>query len=87
MHILRHCIEGMFGPVYCTWMNPYERFNSWISRRELKRSPEIGIMETYRVRVGLTITCLYSNVLYIYLRTCNIFVITCYIYTRICVIL
>jgi len=52
MHLLRHIVEGMqrYGPVYGTWMYPFERFNSWISQRVLNRSsPEATVVETYRV--------------------------------------
>ena len=52
MHILHHILEGIAarGPVYGTWMYPYERFNSWMSRRALNRcQPEATIMKTYRV--------------------------------------
>ena len=39
-----------FGPVYGFWMYPYERFNSWISRRVLnRRYPESTVVETYRL--------------------------------------
>jgi hypothetical protein len=37
-----------FGPVYSFWMYPYERFNSWISRRVLnRRYPESTVVQTY----------------------------------------
>ena len=52
MHILHHIPEGIatHGPVYGTWMYPYERFNSWMTRRALNWCrPEATIMETYRV--------------------------------------
>ena len=52
MHLIRHVADGIqeFGPVYGTWMYPYERFNSWICQRVLNRSnPEATILETYRV--------------------------------------
>ena len=53
MHLLHHIVDGIrrFGPVYSTWMFPYERFNSWMCRRALNRAhPEATVMETYRVR-------------------------------------
>jgi len=56
MHLLHHIVDGIqrFGPVYSTWMFPYERFNSWMCRRALNRAnPEATIMQTYRVRVQL----------------------------------
>ena len=41
-----------YGPVYGTWMYPYERFNSWICKRALNRAfPEVTVVETYRVSV------------------------------------
>ena len=52
MHLIRHVADGIkqFGPVYGTWMYPYERFNSWMCQRTLNRSnPEATILETYRV--------------------------------------
>ena len=52
MHLIPHIVSGIkqFGPVYGTWMYPYERFNSWMCRRALNRAhPEVTIMETYRV--------------------------------------
>lgn len=52
MHLMHHIAEGIekFGPVYSTWMYPFERFNSWLCQRALNRAhPEITIMETYRV--------------------------------------
>lgn len=51
-HILRHMVEGIakFGPLYTTWMFPFERMNSWFTRRVLNRQyPESTIMETYQV--------------------------------------
>ena len=52
MHLIRHVADGIeqFGPLYGTWMYPYERFNSWICQRVLNRSsPEATVLETYRV--------------------------------------
>jgi len=52
-HTLHHMVEGMehFGPVYGTWMFPFERFKSWMCRRAVNRfRPEATIMETYRVQ-------------------------------------
>ncbi|XP_065893669.1 uncharacterized protein [Dysidea avara] len=49
-HLLHHVVDGIerFGPVYSTWMYPYERFNSWLSRRALNQfRSEATIMETY----------------------------------------
>ena len=45
MHILHHIVDGIrFGPVYSTWMFPYERFNSWMCRRALNRAhPEATV--------------------------------------------
>ena len=51
MHLLHHAVEGIqrYGPVYSTWMYPFERFNSWLCRRVLNRArPEATVMETYR---------------------------------------
>ena len=51
-HLLHHlpAYVKRFGPVYGFWMYPYERFNSWISRRVLnKRYPESTVIETYRL--------------------------------------
>lgn len=61
MHILHHIVDGIRykGPVYGTWMFPYERFNSWVCKRALNRAnPEVTIMETYKVSfvVALCIT-------------------------------
>ena len=51
-HLLRH-IPGKIkenGPIYSSWMYPYERANSWLTRRVMKRSQaEECIMETYQV--------------------------------------
>lgn len=61
MHLMHHIAEGIekFGPVYGTWMYPFERFNSWMCQRALNRAhPEITIMETYRVSCPLR--CLLS---------------------------
>ena len=47
-----HIPEGIrrLGPVYGTWMYPFERFNSWMCRRVMNRyRPEATIMATYRV--------------------------------------
>ena len=52
-HILHHVTDGLrrYGPVYSTWMYPYERFNSWMCRRAMnRRRPEATIIETYRVK-------------------------------------
>ena len=52
LHLMHHIVQGIewFGPVYGTWMFPYERFNSWMCRRALNRAhPEATIIETYRV--------------------------------------
>lgn len=51
-HLLHHLpmFVKRFGPVYSFWMYPYERFNSWISRRVLnRRYPESTVVETYRL--------------------------------------
>lgn len=51
-HLLHHLPMYIkhFGPVYSFWMYPYERFNSWISRRVLnRRYPESTVIETYRL--------------------------------------
>lgn len=51
-HLLHHLPSYVkhFGPVYGFWMYPYERFNSWISRRVLnRRYPESTVIETYRL--------------------------------------
>lgn len=51
-HMLRHMVEGIdsFGPLHNTWMFPFERLNSWFTRRVLNRQyPESTIMETYQV--------------------------------------
>ena len=51
-HIFRHMVEGIkkFGPLYSTWMFPFERLNSWFTRRVLNRQyPGVTIMETYQV--------------------------------------
>ena len=52
LHLLHHLPLYLerFGPVYSFWMFPFERFNSWISRRVLnRRYPESNIVETYRL--------------------------------------
>lgn len=52
MHLIRHIAEGIqrFGPVYGTWMYPFERFSSWICQRVKNRThPEATVIETYRV--------------------------------------
>lgn len=51
-HLLHHLpmFIKRFGPVYGFWMYPYERFNSWITRRVLnRRYPESTVVETYRL--------------------------------------
>ena len=51
-HLLHHLPMFLrrFGPVYSFWMYPYERFNSWITRRVLnRRYPEPTVVETYRL--------------------------------------
>lgn len=51
-HLLHHLpmFLKQFGPVYTFWMYPYERFNSWITRRVLnRRYPEATVVETYRL--------------------------------------
>ena len=51
-HLLHHLpmLLRRFGPVYGFWMYPYERFNSWITRRVTnRRYPEATVMETYRL--------------------------------------
>ena len=51
-HILRHIPNKIRenGPLYSSWMYPYERVNSWLTRRVMKRSQvEECIMETYQV--------------------------------------
>ena len=53
-HIMRHIPEKMKenGPLYATWMFPYERLNSWMSRRAMNRNlTEECIMATYQVRL------------------------------------
>ena len=55
LHLMYHniIVEGIreFGPVYATWMFPFECFNSWICKRVLNRAlPESTIMETYKVK-------------------------------------
>ena len=50
-HLLHHFPEyiKLYGPVYGYWMYPFERFNSWISRRVTnRRYPESTVFETYR---------------------------------------
>jgi hypothetical protein len=46
-HLLHHLPRyvKMYGPVYAFWMYPYERFNSWISRRVL----EATVVATYKL--------------------------------------
>ena len=49
-HLLHHLpmYVKQFGPVYSFWMYPYERFNSWISRRVMnKRYAESTVIVTY----------------------------------------
>ena len=51
-HLLRHIPEKIVenGPLYATWMFPYERLNSWMSRRAMNRyNTEQCIMATYQV--------------------------------------
>lgn len=51
-HLLHHLPMFLkrFGPAYTFWMYPYERFNSWITRRVLsRRYPEATVVETYRL--------------------------------------
>ena len=51
-HLLHHLpmFVRHFGPVYSFWMYPYERFNSWVSRRVTsRRYPEAVVVETYRL--------------------------------------
>ena len=51
-HLLHHLpyFIDRFGPVYNFWMYPYERFNSWVTRRVLnRRFPESTVVETYRL--------------------------------------
>ena len=53
-HLLHHLPAYLkkFGPTYSFWMYPYERFNSWITRRVLnKRYPESIVIETYHLSV------------------------------------
>ena len=51
-HLLHHLpfFIRRFGPLYNYWMYPFERFNSWISRRiQNRRYPEATVIETYRL--------------------------------------
>ena len=51
-HIIRHITTKIIenGPIYSSWMYPYERMNSWLTRRANNRSKvEECIMETYQV--------------------------------------
>ena len=51
-HILRHIAEKLSenGPMYASWMYPFERMNSYITRRANNRSTiEQCIMETVQV--------------------------------------
>lgn len=51
-HLLHHLpmYVRLYGPLHGFWMYPFERFNSWISRRVLnKRYPESTVIETYRL--------------------------------------
>ena len=51
-HLLHHLPTYMklYGSVYNFWMFPFERFNSWISKRTLnRRYPESTVIETYRL--------------------------------------
>ena len=50
-HLLHHLPSFLarLGPVNGYWMYPFERFNSWISRRVTnRRFPESTVVETYR---------------------------------------
>ena len=50
-HLLHHLPEYLshYGPVHGYWMYPYERFNSWITRRiKNRRYPESNVIETYK---------------------------------------
>ena len=52
VHLLHHLPKyiSRFGPVYNFWMYPYERFNSWVTRRVMsRRFPESTVIETYRL--------------------------------------
>lgn len=49
-HLLHHLpmFVRHFGPVYAFWMYPFERLNSWITRRVTsRRYPEATVVETY----------------------------------------
>ena len=49
-HLLHHLpmFVRRFGPVYAFWMYPFERLNSWITRRVTsRRYPEATVVETY----------------------------------------
>lgn len=51
-HILHHVARKVsdYGPIYSTWMYPFERMNSYITRRANNRSRvERCIMETIQV--------------------------------------
>ena len=51
-HILRHIAEKIIenGPMHASWMFPFERMNSYITRRALNRNKiEETIMETIQV--------------------------------------
>ena len=53
-HILRHIAEKIEenGPMYSSWMYPFERMNSYITRRVNNRSRvEQCIMETIQVKM------------------------------------
>ena len=51
-HLLHHLPNFLsrFGPANGFWMYPFERFNSWISRRlHNRRYPESTVIETYHL--------------------------------------
>ena len=53
-HILRHLAAKIRenGPMHASWMFPFERMNSYITRRANNRSTiEQCIMETVQVRI------------------------------------
>ena len=52
LYILRHIVDGIEvqGPTHSWSMWVYEKFNSWVSRRVMKRkNPGATIMRTYQV--------------------------------------
>ena len=54
-HLLHHLpfFIRCFGPVSGFWMYPYERFNSWISRRvNNRRYPEATVVETVHLKMS-----------------------------------